>query len=127
MQRSINIILIVLIIVAAGVLAYYLIQPEPESQLGLAPAGFAGAGGVSDSALRNQEFIDLLRDLKQTNIERSFFDTTLFQSLREFGRPLAPQPKGRTNPFAPLGQGNISSGGQATTENQPAVVPEVEE
>ena len=108
MQRAINIILIVLIIAAAGVLAYYVIQPEPESQAGLAPVGFAGSGGLSANAVRNQEFIELLRDLNQTSIGRTFFDTDIFKSLREFGRPLAPQPKGRVNPFAPLGVGNVT-------------------
>jgi len=108
MQRTINIILIILIIIALGVLAYYVTRPEPEPQAGLAPSGFADESGVTASALRNQEFIQLLRDLNKTSIERSFFDSQIFQSLREFGRELTPQPKGRSNPFAAFGIGNIA-------------------
>lgn len=117
MRRAINIILIILIIIAVFVLGYYLLQPEPESAAGLSPAGFTSSAGITSDAIRSQAFIDLLRDLKQTNIERSFFDTPTFQSLREFGRPLNSQPKGRSNPFAPFGTGNLSAGTASASVN----------
>ncbi|MDP3988747.1 MAG: hypothetical protein Q8P93_00720 [bacterium] len=107
MQRTINIVLIVLIIVAIGVLGYYMVQPDSEPQTGLVAAGFSTGDGITAAAIHNQEFIQLLQNLKNTKIERSFFETSVFKSLREFGRPLDEQPKGRSNPFAEFGVGNV--------------------
>lgn len=48
---------------------------------------------------------DLLRTLgklKKLNLDDSIFKNESWQSLRDFGRTLSPEPRGRANPFAPL-------------------------
>ena len=48
---------------------------------------------------------DLLRTLgklKKLKLDDSIFEDKSWQSLRDFGRTLSPEPRGRANPFAPL-------------------------
>ncbi len=53
----------------------------------------------------DQDLISLLLELKSITLDESIFSNPSFQSLQDFSQELVPEPVGRINPFAPLGQG----------------------
>lgn len=55
------------------------------------------------SATMEGNFIAALNSLKRLKLDDSVFRSAAWTSFADFGRTLAPQPKGRTNPFAPIG------------------------
>jgi len=50
----------------------------------------------------NGDLLTTLGKLKKLKLDKSIFEDTVWQSLRDFGQTLSPEPKGRSNPFAPL-------------------------
>ncbi len=48
--------------------------------------------------------VEMLSRLSSLKLERSFFDSPLFRTLQDFGIEVVVEPKGRPNPFAPIGQ-----------------------
>ncbi|MEI6345762.1 MAG: type 4a pilus biogenesis protein PilO [bacterium] len=46
----------------------------------------------------------MLERLSSLKLDRGFFDSQLFKNLRDFGVEVVAEPKGRPNPFAPIGQ-----------------------
>lgn len=48
--------------------------------------------------------VEMLGRLSELKLERSFFDSPLFKTLQDFGIEVVVEPKGRPNPFAPIGQ-----------------------
>lgn len=66
---------------------------------------------VTDSAAAgNLDLLQSLSDLRAVKLDSAIFNDQKFLSLVDFGRSIAPEPVGRTNPFAPLG----SSGGSGS-------------
>jgi len=64
-----------------------------------------------DPALGSEDgkvILNLLLNLKSLKLEAAVFDRTSFLSLIDFGQEIPDRPKGRDNPFAPLGKGSIS-------------------
>lgn len=50
------------------------------------------------------EILALLRDLKALRLDESIFADPVFRRLHDFGVLISPEPVGRNNPFAPLGE-----------------------
>ncbi|MEK7645113.1 MAG: type 4a pilus biogenesis protein PilO [Patescibacteria group bacterium] len=48
--------------------------------------------------------VEMLSRLSSLKLERAFFDSPLFKTLQDFGVEVVVEPKGRPNPFAPIGQ-----------------------
>lgn len=61
---------------------------------------------VTSDAAVDQDLIALLTTLKSIRLDTAIFSDPAFQSLQDFSQALVPEPVGRPNPFAPLG--NIS-------------------
>lgn len=66
------------------------------------------AGGQTPAASR--EIVALLADLKSIKIKRDFFSEPAFRSLYDFSTPVPDEPRGRTNPFAPVGSDAVPTG-----------------
>ncbi len=49
------------------------------------------------------EFIALLAKIKAIKLDEGFFTSPTFVSLKDSRVTIAPQPAGRSNPFAPIG------------------------
>lgn len=47
-------------------------------------------------------FLSILIDLRLIKLDNSIFSDKAFQSLRDFGQDIVPEPVGRKNPFAPV-------------------------
>ncbi len=61
---------------------------------------------VSDDSQIAQKItaqLDRLDQLK-SKLTNSVFSNSIFQSLIDYSQPLPDEPKGRANPFAPIGQ-----------------------
>lgn len=56
-----------------------------------------------------RELLALLLELRSIELNENIFNDPVFKSLINFSRPIAPEPVGRENPFAPV-VGNVSSG-----------------
>lgn len=74
------------------------------TQQGLAVTPTAGAGVTVD-----QDLIALLTTLKSIKLNADIFSGQSFRSLQDYSQALVPEPIGRTNPFAPLG--NVTPAG----------------
>lgn len=74
--------------------------------------------GQNEGNQKGREILALLADLKKIQLDGSIFDDPKFQELQDFSRELIPEPKGRPNPFAPIGKDVVLSedfSGFATT------------
>jgi hypothetical protein len=66
------------------------------------------AGGPESATQAGQEILAQLNNLKKINLSNHLFTGPAYLSLKDFTVTLNDQPKGRPNPFAPIGQDNQS-------------------
>jgi hypothetical protein len=67
---------------------------------------------ITGSASRSEEERDILRllsDLRTIEFERDVLESAVFLSLQDFSTPIIEGVKGRRNPFAPVGEGEMLS------------------
>ena len=50
------------------------------------------------------DVLSILNNVSSINIDANFFQTPAYQSLVDYSIAVPPQPVGRNNPFAPVGQ-----------------------
>ncbi|PIP86707.1 hypothetical protein COV42_02595 [Candidatus Campbellbacteria bacterium CG11_big_fil_rev_8_21_14_0_20_44_21] len=55
------------------------------------------------SAASGREFLTTLLELRSLELDESIFSDRAFVILRDFSREVSPQPSGRPNPFAEIG------------------------
>ena len=72
---------------------------------------FGGSGGndalVSTEVVTSasdSELVSTLIQLRAVTLSGTIFSDPVFMSLKDFGVQILPEPVGRPNPFAPLGQ-----------------------
>lgn len=51
-----------------------------------------------------QELIGLLLQLRSIKLDTAIFSDERFRALKDFSQQIVEEPRGRDNPFAPLGQ-----------------------
>jgi hypothetical protein len=103
-----NIVMAVVLIVLL-VIAYFMFFKGEEVPLGetigvenLGPDGMPIAnGGVGLGA--GADLLPFLLQLNSLKLDDSIFSDPVFVSLEDYTIEIAPQPQGRSNPFAPLG------------------------
>lgn len=64
--------------------------------------------GDSPQAQSGREILTLLLNLKSLKLDTSIFSDPSFQSLADFGQSIPERPRGRDNPFAPIGIGTTT-------------------
>lgn len=62
------------------------------------------AGVVTEASRDTQEFLRTLQQLRGITLNQQIFTDPRFQSLVDQRQPIIPEPIGRQNPFAPIGQ-----------------------
>lgn len=95
---------ILILLVVAGYM-YSNRSKESDELLSGTEAG-DGAAAVDGDLLRT------LGKLRKLRLDTSIFNDPVWQSLEDFGQTLSPEPKGRTNPFAPLSSSAPADGGE---------------
>lgn len=65
------------------------------------------AVGADTKVIANEIFQSLTR-IESLTLDRVIFTNPIFQSLNDRGEPILPEPIGRRNPFAPLGDTSVN-------------------
>jgi hypothetical protein len=108
---------IILVVCAVG---YYFYSQSnapvsPDSSLTLTTTSSDGTSGIIGSNV-----LSLLSEIKGLNIDTSFFQTPVYESLTDFSVTIPAEPVGKSNPFTPL-QGSILPV-VSTTASSPSTV-----
>lgn len=103
MSKKIKISIIVAIIVIAGLFAYrfFFVRVDEEALTSTSSSANAEVG---------REVLETLETLETINLDSSVFEREDFRNLKDFSVEIVPDPLGRRNPFAPIGEGNINEG-----------------
>ena len=96
-----NIILGVIIFAIAG-FAYTLFIDKTDE--GLLTSEVKG----TDNTVLETDLLSILIDLRLIKLDDDIFSNQVFQSLRDFGQDIVPEPVGRENPFAPANTGILA-------------------
>ncbi|MBU6321356.1 MAG: hypothetical protein KGI78_02595 [Patescibacteria group bacterium] len=98
--------LIIASLVVAGGVYWYFFTGSPSAPL------TAGAGGESATQAK---FDTLTQELSPISFNLSVLSDPRFTALIDIATPVAPEPVGRTDPFAPIpGVSDTATGGAAT-------------
>ena len=100
-----KILIIVIVVGIVGYFAFSFMNKSEEPDTGLVRNNNVTIGADLLAALAT---LDTLR------LDTDFFKDQTFRRLVNFSRDIPVQPKGRSNPFAPIGGSNLP----ATTTNQ---------
>lgn len=93
-HKNKNIILI-LVLLACG-FYFYSTYFKPDSQIVVTPDDLtAQAVGA--------EVIELQSKITSVNLKQGLFTSSLYNKLIDFSVPILEQPRGRSNPFSPVG------------------------
>lgn len=84
------------VIIVAFVLYNFFLKPD-GTQEGVV------SNTPSEQPQAGREILSLLIDLKEIQLNGELLRSQTFQSFEDFSVPIAPEPKGRPNPFAPVG------------------------
>lgn len=100
-------------VLGAGVVAYTLLKPTDVVEL--------VSSEPRDPVVTAQsaEILTLLNDLKKLSFDEALFSDPRFRSLVDFSVEIAPEPKGKRNPFLPLGAIDDGAAGTSTSEASP--------
>jgi len=92
-------LLIITVIIVAFVVYSYLFKKDASPQL-IAPDS---TSLQTSQFSAGREILALLSDLKSLQLNNDIFSNKAFRSLEDFSLPISSEPKGRNNPFAPIG------------------------
>jgi hypothetical protein len=97
-NKSMIIAIIAIILLAIG--GYFVLNNKkvPESTNLLANSSSSSGGPLLDPKL-----LSALSQLRLVKLDLTLFKSPIFKSLEDFSVEIEPQPFGRPNPFAPLG------------------------
>ncbi len=127
----------IVIVLVLGFFYVYYTQTETQGETGSLVSQNAVAGNSRATIAVGAEIISLLEKLDRITLDTALFQQPTFQSLRDFSITLRPQPVGRPNPFAPIGNDssaqtnravqtpNVSSQEQASLEDTASLPDEV--
>lgn len=98
--------------------AWYSLGSSSSVQEGLVTETF-----TSPASSAERDLVATLLQLRTVTLDGTVFSDPAFQSLRDFGSQIVPEPVGRPNPFAPLTQiapaGDASSTRATSTPRKP--------
>ena len=103
-----KLIMTLLIVLALGYVAYSTIFTQEEVVL--------VEGELPVKAVIGQDLIILSEKLKNVNIDKNIFSSTLFTSLVDISVGVSAESQGRPNPFLPIGVDSSNSGGPVTSK-----------
>ncbi|MEN9649810.1 MAG: hypothetical protein RL094_777 [Candidatus Parcubacteria bacterium] len=113
-------LILIVILVVIAFLAYTKFMPASSATSSNAlvrTSQTASTGGnTSASEGPGREFVNQLLAIQNIRFNVDIFSDPAYLSLVDFSRELIPQPAGRPNPFAPLGQNDteVSASGSST-------------
>ncbi len=84
-------------LIIIGGLGYYLFVLNNDSDL-----DFNGVSGINEAQLASEQFLRELNEIQTFDLSDELFIDSRFRSFIDFTKPVAEQPIGRENPFAPV-------------------------
>ncbi len=90
--------------------AWFFLGGEPAPQ----ENGLVTETFTSPATEEERDLVATLLQLKAVELNAAIFSNPAFQSLKDFGSQIVPEPVGRPNPFAPLTQ-TAGAGNTATS------------
>lgn len=112
-----KIILLILIVIIAFV-AYVIFlkkDPEVDSLIKTTPTN-----QNVDTRLLGTQITQALYRIEQIKLNKDIFTSEVYLSLQDKSRPIADEPTGRANPFAPIGTISATSSIRMATTTRPA-------
>ena len=107
---------LILLLVGVGLWFAYSYFFQTEEEVGTS-VSIQTAGAEDNELTQESEFVILLSRLRNVSLDAAFLGNDVFNSeLQNYTSPLPGRDRGRLNPFASFGVGNISSS-VATTPN----------
>lgn len=105
MSKTVKIILIVVLVALGAWILWSFVSPGGGDE-GIGAAVESSEGVAEERGVTIEEgraILALLEELKHINLDETFFTSPVFASLQDWGVELIPEPKGRPDPFAPIG------------------------
>jgi hypothetical protein len=102
-------------IIIAGIIVFFMFvsarifQKETQAQEEPLVIPDASVSAAGEENQKGREILTLLADLKSVRLDESIFSDPVFQSLKDTSVELSAEPKGRPNPFAPIGKDAVLS------------------
>ena len=116
------IIPIVILLLLGFSYAYYT-QTSSQGQTGSLISQNGSIGTNTATIAVGAEIISLLDKLDRIQLDTKLFKEQTFQSLRDFSITLRPQPVGRPNPFAQIGNETGGASGSVSSPSSASVAP----
>jgi len=100
-----------LIVAIIVFVAYAILKPDPTNEVlvGNREGGIVGAVSNQQARVLGAQISQALLKIDQIKLDRSVFENPIFKSLKDRSQNIEPEPIGRTNPFAPLGDTTVNS------------------
>ena len=112
--------IIIIIVLVAAFLAYrfFFLKSDPAPE-GLNSLDFSTENGTAAT----DEFIALINELQNVKLKTELFSNPAYRALKNFSKPLIPEPKGRPNPFLPISAviGSVSTSTQTSSTTTPLI------
>lgn len=96
------ILFLVLVVVIAGAVWYGMSGGGVSTDQSLIATETLDSTGSPSGDAEDRELVESLLTLRAITLTGTIFSDPAFQSLRDWGTPIVPEPVGRDNPFAPL-------------------------
>jgi hypothetical protein len=102
-------IIIILVIIVLGLVAYSFLKPSPTAESLLATTQ------RQDSAqVLGDEITSAISQINSLKLDRAVLDDPIVKNLIDHSKPILPEPVGRKNPFAPIGKDSASDSATST-------------
>lgn len=107
-----NTIIVIIVILVLGFFGYNFLVKSPKQEDGLVSSANNNSINVGAGLLAALGTIDTLK------IDTEFFKDPTFRRLVNFSKEIPTQPKGRSNPFAPIGASDAGAVSTSTTNSR---------
>jgi len=101
-------IIIIAVIIGAMYIGYKTFFTEPEG------SNLLKVQNVSSTQILGTDIIKAINQINSLQLDSSVFSDPVFLSLEDRSQVIAPQPRGKNNPFSILGAGQANNSPQVT-------------
>jgi len=85
-----------IIVGGLGFIAYSIFFMAPSADV-------SSVASSTDSTGDGNDIVSLAQKLQNVKIDQTLFSSNIFKSLKDYSAPVTPEPQGRPNPFASIG------------------------
>lgn len=113
MNSKIKKIIIAVVVIGIIFIVYSIFfkgDPEIEALL-------KNEGQISTADVLGADIIKAINEISSLDLDRSIFNDPVLKSLVDHSTEIQPEPKGRKNPFAPIGSAGLTTNSSSTATN----------